>query len=108
MELWEEITNLLIVRLHVHCISVLNTFKNNSLNKALVDMAPKYILDQFMEAELMVNITEHEVNNCFVVFLFIHLLTCLFIVSMTCLVTQEIILLFFLKKLYTYTLATEL
>lgn len=23
-------------------------------------MAPKYILDQFMEAELMVNITEHE------------------------------------------------
>ena len=25
-----------------------------------MDMAPKYILEQFMEAELMVNITEHE------------------------------------------------
>lgn len=24
-------------------------------------MAPKYILEQFMEAELMINITEHEV-----------------------------------------------
>ncbi|RMX58366.1 hypothetical protein pdam_00012523 [Pocillopora damicornis] len=29
-------------------------------SKALVDLAPKYILEQFMEAELMVNITEHE------------------------------------------------
>lgn len=25
-------------------------------------MAPKYILEQFVEAELMVNITEHEVR----------------------------------------------
>jgi len=25
-------------------------------------MAPKYILEQFMEAELMINITEHEVH----------------------------------------------
>ena len=32
-------------------------------SKALVDLAPKYILEQFMEAELMVNITEHEVSN---------------------------------------------
>jgi len=26
----------------------------------MTDMAPKYILEQFLEAELMVNITEHE------------------------------------------------
>ena len=32
-------------------------------SKALVDLAPKYILEQFMEAELMVNITEHEVSK---------------------------------------------
>jgi DNA-directed RNA polymerase I, II, and III subunit RPABC1 len=31
-----------------------------SAKQALVDMAPKYILEQFMEAELMINITEHE------------------------------------------------
>lgn len=35
------------------------------LLKALVDLAPKYILEQFMEAELMVNITEHEVSDSF-------------------------------------------
>ncbi|XP_042876086.1 DNA-directed RNA polymerases I, II, and III subunit RPABC1-like [Penaeus japonicus] len=27
---------------------------------ALVDMAPKYILEQFLESELLINITEHE------------------------------------------------
>ncbi|KAM7432092.1 DNA-directed RNA polymerases I [Porites harrisoni] len=31
-----------------------------SAKQALVELAPKYILEQFMEAELMVNITEHE------------------------------------------------
>jgi len=31
-----------------------------SAKQALLDMAPKYILEQFLEAELMVNITEHE------------------------------------------------
>lgn len=31
-----------------------------SAKMALVEMAPKYILEQFMEAELMINITEHE------------------------------------------------
>ena len=31
--------------------------------QALVELAPKYILEQFMEAELMVNITEHEVGD---------------------------------------------
>jgi len=31
-----------------------------SAKQSLVDMAPKYILEQFMEAELMINITEHE------------------------------------------------
>jgi len=31
-----------------------------SAKQALVDMAPKYILEQFLETELLVNITEHE------------------------------------------------
>ena len=31
-----------------------------SAKQSLVDMAPKYILEQFLEAELMINITEHE------------------------------------------------
>ena len=31
-----------------------------SAKQSLVDMAPKYILEMFMEAELMINITEHE------------------------------------------------
>ncbi|CAB3984624.1 DNA-directed RNA polymerases I, II, and III subunit RPABC1 [Paramuricea clavata] len=31
-----------------------------SAKQALVDMAPKYILEHFMEAELLINITEHE------------------------------------------------
>ncbi|MCL4129799.1 UNVERIFIED_CONTAM: hypothetical protein GTU68_037274 [Idotea baltica] len=30
------------------------------LFQALVDMAPKYILEQFLESELLINITEHE------------------------------------------------
>jgi len=31
-----------------------------SAKQSLVDMAPKYILEQFMEAELLINLTEHE------------------------------------------------
>jgi len=31
-----------------------------SAKQSLVDMQPKYILEQFLEAELLVNITEHE------------------------------------------------
>jgi len=31
-----------------------------SAKQALVDMAPKYILEQFLETELLVNVTEHE------------------------------------------------
>ncbi|VDN52722.1 unnamed protein product [Dracunculus medinensis] len=31
-----------------------------SAKQAITDMAPKYTLEQFLEAELMVNITEHE------------------------------------------------
>lgn len=31
-----------------------------SAKQALVDMAPKYILEQFLEAELLINITEHD------------------------------------------------
>jgi DNA-directed RNA polymerase I, II, and III subunit RPABC1 len=34
-----------------------------SAKQAIGDMAPKYTLEQFLEAELMVNITEHEVLN---------------------------------------------
>ncbi len=30
--------------------------------QSLVDMAPKYILEQFLEAELLINITEHLVS----------------------------------------------
>ena len=31
--------------------------------QSLVDMAPKYILEQFLEAELLINITEHHVST---------------------------------------------
>lgn len=32
------------------------------LFQSLVDMAPKYILEQFLQQELLINITEHEVR----------------------------------------------
>jgi hypothetical protein len=32
-----------------------------SAKQAIVDMQPKYMLEQFIETELMINITEHEV-----------------------------------------------
>ena len=41
-------------------IIVVQTGMTPSAKQSLVDMAPKYILEQFMEAELMINITEHE------------------------------------------------
>lgn len=31
-----------------------------SAKQSLVDMAPKYILENFLESELLINITEHE------------------------------------------------
>lgn len=31
-----------------------------SAKQSIMDMAPKYILEQFIESELLVNITEHE------------------------------------------------
>lgn len=31
-----------------------------SAKQSLVDMAPKYILEQFLESELLINLTEHE------------------------------------------------
>ena len=34
-----------------------------SAKQALSDMAPKYILEQFLESELLINITEHEVSR---------------------------------------------
>lgn len=33
----------------------------NVSSQSLVDMAPKYILEQFLQQELLINITEHEV-----------------------------------------------
>lgn len=33
----------------------------NVFLQSLVDMAPKYILEQFLQQELLINITEHEV-----------------------------------------------
>lgn len=33
------------------------------LLQSLVDMAPKYILEQFLQQELLINITEHEVRR---------------------------------------------
>uniref|UniRef100_A0A671PDR2 DNA-directed RNA polymerases I, II, and III subunit RPABC1 n=1 Tax=Sinocyclocheilus anshuiensis TaxID=1608454 RepID=A0A671PDR2_9TELE len=34
-----------------------------SAKQSLVDMAPKYILEQFLQQELLINITEHEVRK---------------------------------------------
>uniref|UniRef100_A0AAQ4RHD2 Uncharacterized protein n=1 Tax=Gasterosteus aculeatus aculeatus TaxID=481459 RepID=A0AAQ4RHD2_GASAC len=34
-----------------------------SAKQSLVDMAPKYILEQFLQQELLINVTEHEVND---------------------------------------------
>ncbi|XP_021567428.1 DNA-directed RNA polymerases I, II, and III subunit RPABC1 [Carlito syrichta] len=34
-----------------------------SAKQSLVDMAPKYILEQFLQQELLINITEHEVRG---------------------------------------------
>lgn len=36
--------------------------EGRSLFQSLVDMAPKYILEQFLQQELLINITEHEVG----------------------------------------------
>ena len=48
-----------------------------SAKQALSDMAPKYILEQFLESELLINITEHEVclilsKYLFLIFFYIH------------------------------------
>ena len=41
-------------------IIVVQNSMTPSAKQSLMDMAPKYILEQFLEAELLVNITEHE------------------------------------------------
>ena len=41
-------------------IIVVQTGMTPSAKQALQDMAPKYILEQFLESELLINITEHE------------------------------------------------
>ncbi|XP_025109883.1 DNA-directed RNA polymerases I, II, and III subunit RPABC1-like [Pomacea canaliculata] len=40
-------------------IIVVQTGMTPSAKQALVEMAPKYILEQFLETELLINITEH-------------------------------------------------
>jgi len=40
------------------------------LFQALVDMAPKYMLEQFLETELLVNVTEHEVCRIILYYIF--------------------------------------
>lgn len=44
------------------CNRKLHINSNVSL-QSLVDMAPKYILEQFLQQELLINITEHEVRT---------------------------------------------
>jgi len=41
-------------------IIVVQTGMTPSAKQSLVDMAPKYILEYFLESELLINITEHE------------------------------------------------
>lgn len=41
-------------------IIVVQTGMTPSAKQSLVDMAPKYILEHFLESELLINITEHE------------------------------------------------
>lgn len=41
-------------------IVVVQSGMTPSAKQSLVDMAPKYILEQFLESELLINITEHE------------------------------------------------
>ncbi|XP_051768844.1 DNA-directed RNA polymerases I, II, and III subunit RPABC1 isoform X1 [Ctenopharyngodon idella] len=41
-------------------IIVVQTGMTPSAKQSLVDMAPKYILEQFLQQELLINITEHE------------------------------------------------
>ncbi|XP_066928420.1 DNA-directed RNA polymerases I, II, and III subunit RPABC1-like [Clytia hemisphaerica] len=41
-------------------IVVVQTGMTPSAKQALVDMAPKYILEYFLETELLVNVTQHE------------------------------------------------
>ncbi|XP_026133535.1 DNA-directed RNA polymerases I, II, and III subunit RPABC1-like isoform X3 [Carassius auratus] len=41
-------------------VIVVQTGMTPSAKQSLVDMAPKYILEQFLQQELLINITEHE------------------------------------------------
>uniref|UniRef100_A0A8C1SDI6 DNA-directed RNA polymerases I, II, and III subunit RPABC1 n=1 Tax=Cyprinus carpio TaxID=7962 RepID=A0A8C1SDI6_CYPCA len=44
-------------------IIVVQTGMTPSAKQSLVDMAPKYILEQFLQQELLIKITEHEVRR---------------------------------------------
>lgn len=41
-------------------IMVVQGSMSPSVKQVLVEMAPKYIIEQFLESELLINITEHE------------------------------------------------
>ena len=47
----------------MRAIIVVQTGMTPSAKQALVQMAPKYILEQFIETELLINITEHMVRT---------------------------------------------
>lgn len=52
----------------------------NVFLQSLVDMAPKYILEQFLQQELLINITEHEVYTAevFIHFALVSIVKCVF------------------------------
>ncbi|KAL1785732.1 DNA-directed RNA polymerases I, II, and III subunit RPABC1 [Sigmodon hispidus] len=41
-------------------LTVVQQGMTSSAKQSLVDMAPKYVLEQFLQQELLINITEHE------------------------------------------------
>ena len=53
--------SVLMDKIYFHrAIIVVQAGMTPSAKQSLVDMAPKYILEQFLESELLINITEHE------------------------------------------------
>jgi len=43
-----------------HAILVVQSGLTPSAKQALIDLAPKYFIEQFLESELLINITDHE------------------------------------------------
>lgn len=59
------ISECLLFILSLECCFLFKCVHENISSQSLVDMAPKYILEQFLQQELLINITEHEVINNF-------------------------------------------